>query len=133
MLRSLIFGFWILLSLSIFALWIASFASGKTWEEGLFVYQNGNIPIFHLIAECGMAATVLAGIVAWLCNARWGRFVTIFGAGMFGYSAINSFGWALHNSPALTLPMILTWVGTVLLFCIGVDRNVGADQKCPHA
>lgn len=119
--RRFVFGFWILMSVAILGLWGASFASGKTWEGGLFAYQNGNIPIFHLAAECGMSVIVLVGVVGWVRGFRWGRTVTVFGAGMFGYSAINSFGWALHNEPALTIPMSLSWVGVFLLLPLAIQ------------
>lgn len=129
--RAFVFGFWILMSIAVIVLWVVSFASGKTWEAGLFAYQNGNIPVFHVVAECGMSVVVLAGVAGWLRRARWGHTVTVFGVGMFGYSAINSFGWALHNEPFLTLPMIVSLVGAVLLFPIAVRGNTGDDIPRP--
>ena len=103
-------------SIAIFVLWAVTLAQGQGWERGLFVYQNGNIPVFHLAAECVMACVTLLGLIAWLRRRSWGPSTALIGAGMFGYSAINSLGWALHNQVALALPMLLSLAALPPLF-----------------
>ncbi len=114
--KRVVLSFWLLNSLAIFVLWAVTLATGHGWTQGLFAYQNGNIPIFHLVAESSMAIVTLAGLVGWQLARRWGPPLALVGAGMFGYSAINSMGWAIHNQPALTIPMGLSLLGLPLLF-----------------
>jgi hypothetical protein len=96
----------VLSCVGVFAIWMVELAGGA-FDEGIFTYQlQGNIPIFHLIAEYGMAIVLLIGAVGWWQNRGWGRGVTLFGLGMFSYAAINSMGWALHNNVAVALPMV---------------------------
>jgi hypothetical protein len=111
---------------AVIALWTWTFASGSGWERGLFVYQNGNIPIFHVLAELGMACTVLLGLQGWRRGLRWGLAVTTLGAGMFGYSAINSLGWALHNDVVLAIPMLASWIGIGLLLSVASAQRDAA-------
>lgn len=106
--KRVVLGFYALASLGIFALWTLNLARGA-WEQGIFKYQlTGNIPVFHLTAEFLMALITLAGILGLAANRRWGQLVFVLGIGMFLYSAINSFGWALHNDLAQGIPMILS-------------------------
>ena len=119
-----ILSFWLLNCLAIFVLWAVTLATGHGWQQGLFAYQNGNIPIFHLVAELSMAIVTLAGLVGWLRARRWGPPLALLGAGMFGYSAVNSMGWAIHNQPALAIPMGLSLIGLPPLFAQVVRRSV---------
>ena len=124
--RRIVLACWLLDGLAVLALWIATFATGRAWEQGLFVYQNGNIPLFHVVAECLMALVTLLGVLAWIAKKRWGRLLALVGAGMFGYSAINSMGWAIHNAPALAIPMALSLAGLPLLFVLAARESAGA-------
>lgn len=126
--EKIVLGYWTVNSLSIFVLWTTAFVTGSEWKDGLFAYQNGNIPIFHLTAECLMAVTTLAGLVAWNGGRDWGPLLALVGAGMFGYSAVNSMGWALHNDRTLAVPMTLTLVGLPPLLALAVKgRRTGAS------
>lgn len=126
--RALVFGFWTVMSLAVLVLWLVEFASGRTWGQGLFAYQNGNIPIFHVVAEASMAITVLIGLSGWRRQTRDGACTTIFGVGMFCYSAINSLGWALHNSRAMALPMCASLIGAALLAPVAI-ADLGRDPR----
>lgn len=66
------------------------------------------MPFFHLLAEVAMAVVALVGATAWLTGVRWSGPVLTFAAGMLSYGAVNAFGWALHNDPAMAMPMGLT-------------------------
>jgi branched-subunit amino acid permease len=102
--------------LALFALWGVSLATGHAWERGLFAYQDGNVPVFHLVAELSMAVVMLVGLLAWWRRREWGPLLALVAAGMFGYSGVNSMGWALHNDPVLPVPMGLSVIGLAWLF-----------------
>jgi hypothetical protein len=113
--RRFLIGFWLLDSVAVLALWAITFATGRSWEQGLFAYQNGNIPIFHLVAECLMALVTGVGFLGVIARRPWGRMLALLGVGMFTYSSINSLGWALHNAPGLAVPMLASLVGAALV------------------
>lgn len=111
-------------SVGIFWIWGVALVDGA-FQDGLFAYQEGNIPIFHLTAEFGMALVTLAGLYGWWHDRSWGRGITLLGMGMFTYSAVNSMGWAIHNDVALAIPMI----ATLLLVLIAVPMLL----RSPHS
>ena len=104
----------ILFSVGIFTLWTMNLLNGA-FADGLFTYQlEGNIPIFHLVAEGLMAIVTLIGAVGLLARRRWAVSVLIFGLGWFSYSAINSMGWAVANDITQGIPMAASLVVTLV-------------------
>ncbi len=105
----------ILNSIWVVLLWPIDIASGA-FPRGLFANQpEGSIPIFHLAAECIMAAITVVGLIGWIQGKRWGRGLSLLGIGMFSYSAINSMGWAFTNNPILAAPMLFTLLLAAIL------------------
>ena len=107
--RRILAGILVLLSLAVFAFQGMNVMT-RAFGNVLVYQREGNIPIFHLVAECLMATVTLAGAVGLWQGVRWGSNVALLGLGMFTYSAINSFGWALHNDMTQGIPMIVTVV-----------------------
>jgi hypothetical protein len=106
--KLLLTGLLLLNCLGIFWIWGTALDEGA-FAEGIFTYQmEGNIPIFHLAAEFGMAILTAIGLIGWWRNRAWGRAILMLGLGMFTYSAINSMGWALVNDFVLVIPMVFT-------------------------
>jgi hypothetical protein len=106
--KLLLTGLLLLNCLGIFWIWGTALGEGA-FAEGIFTYQmEGNIPIFHLAAEFGMAILTAIGLIGWWRNRAWGRAILMLGLGMFTYSAINSMGWALVNDFVLVIPMVFT-------------------------
>lgn len=102
-------------ALGVLVIWTISLRRGA-FADGAFAYQlEGTVPFFHLLAEVGMAVVALVGAAAWLAGARWSVPVLTFAAGMLSYGAVNAFGWAIHNDPAMVLPMGLTLLLAVWL------------------
>jgi hypothetical protein len=101
--------------LGVLGIWTSSLAGGAFGgAPGLFVFQDGNYPIFHLVAETFMAVTaVVAGVALWR-RARAGRRLAMLALGMLAYSAINSSGWPLRHDPTLLIPMGITFLGAAL-------------------
>ena len=109
-----------LVGIGVLVIWAVSLRAGA-FDDGLFVYQQqGSVPIFHLVAEVGMAFAALAGVVGWLAAARWATPVLTFAAGMLTYGAVNSLGWALHNDAALAVPMGIALISTARLMIVVV-------------
>lgn len=119
--QGLVMGFWFLQCAGVVAFWALVLSRGAGWSEGLLVYQNGNIPLFHLVAELAMAVVVAVGLVGWRGRRTWGPPLALVGAGMFGYSAINSMGWAIHNDPVLAVPMVVSLLGVPLLLLLTLN------------
>lgn len=79
--------------------------------DGVFAsQQETSMPVFHLVAEALMAIVTLAGVIGVWRGKSWGKGITLFGLGMFTYSAINSFGWAIVNNLTQGVPMLVTVV-----------------------
>ena len=128
-LKQLVLGFYALASLGIFVIWIINLLNGA-WEQGIFAYQlTGSIPVFHLAAEFLMALVTLAGITGLAANRRWGRSVFLLGVGMFTYSAINAFGWALHNDLAQGIPMILSVLFVIPALVYALNEKPSTDPS----
>ncbi|MCG8352740.1 MAG: hypothetical protein MI924_33670 [Chloroflexales bacterium] len=100
--------------LMILVIWATSLAHGA-FPAGLMVYQEGNYPILHLIAELLMAALALtAGVSLWL-RLPWSRGMALCALGALAYATINSTGWALRKDPGLLLPLIANLVAVILV------------------
>jgi hypothetical protein len=117
--------------LGTFAIWIGYLAGNAfgQFPQGLFVYQDGNYPIFHVVAEglMGVAALVAGGGL-WR-GTRWGRGLAMLALGMLGYSAINSSGWPLKNDPALLIPMVATLVLVIGAFPYLLRQTGGPERE----
>lgn len=109
-LKNLLLALLLILSLAIFGIWGMNFAAGA-FVDGLFVgSQETTLPIFHLVAEFLMAVLTLVGVIGFWRKKQWAKGLTLFGMGMFTYSAINSMGWAVINDPVQAIPMGITLV-----------------------
>ena len=98
----------VIASLSVFIIWGMNLAGGA-FAEGVFVgSQETALPIFHLVAEFFMALVTLIGVFGIWRRKHWGNGLTLFGMGMFTYSAINSMGWTVLNDPVQSIPMGFT-------------------------
>jgi len=108
--KNLLLVLLLILSLAIFGIWGVNFAGGA-FSEGVFVGQPETaLPIFHLVAEFLMATLTLVGVIGFWRKKQWAKGLTLFGMGMFTYSAINSMGWAVINDPAQAIPMGITLI-----------------------
>jgi len=106
----------------VIGIWIASLRRGA-FEQGLFTYQlEGNVPIFHLAAEFGMALATLVAIAGWAAGRPWARPLLPFALGMLSYAAVNALGWALHNDVTTAAPMLLT----LALAAVAMAKLIGA-------
>ena len=106
--KKLILILLVIASLGVFIIWGMNLASGA-FPEGILVgSQETSLPIFHLAAEFLMAIATLVGIVGIWRRKHWGNGLTLFGMGMFTYSAINSMGWTVLNDPVQSIPMAFT-------------------------
>jgi hypothetical protein len=95
--------------LAILALWVVSLTSGAFGGiAGLFVYQEGNFPILHIIAEVLMGTLALVSGIGLMRRKPWARGLALAALGMLGYSSINSAGWPIRNDPSLLAPMVAT-------------------------
>jgi hypothetical protein len=100
----------VIASLGVFIIWGMNLAGGA-FTEGIFVgSQETSLPIFHLVAEALMAVVTLIGVIGTWQGKPWGEGLTMFGMGMFTYSAINSMGWTVLNDPIQSIPMGITLV-----------------------
>jgi len=100
----------VIASLGVFIIWGMNLAGGA-FPEGIFVgSQETSLPIFHLVAEFLMAVVTLIGVIGTWRGKPWGEGLTLFGMGMFTYSAINSMGWTILNDPIQSIPMGITLV-----------------------
>jgi hypothetical protein len=100
----------VIASLGVFIIWGMNLAGGA-FPEGIFVgSQETSLPIFHLVAEFLMAVVALIGVFGIWRRKSWGNGLTLFGMGMFTYSAINSMGWTILNDPIQSIPMGITLV-----------------------
>ena len=98
----------VIASLGIFIIWGMNLLGGA-FPEGILVgSQETSLPIFHLAAEFLMAVITLVGVFGIWRRKPWGNGLTLFGMGMFTYSAINSMGWAVLNDPIQSIPMGFT-------------------------
>lgn len=98
----------VIASLGVFIIWGMNLAGGA-FPQGVFVgSQETSLPIFHLVAEFLMAVVTLVGIFGIWRRKTWGSGLTLFGMGMFTYSAINSMGWTILNDPIQSIPMGFT-------------------------
>lgn len=98
----------VIASMGVFIIWGMNLAGGA-FPEGIFVgSQETSLPIFHLVAEGLMAVITLIGVVGIWRRKPWGNGLTLFGMGMFTYSAINSMGWTVLNDPIQSIPMGFT-------------------------
>ena len=98
----------VIASLGVFIIWGMNLASGA-FPQGIFVgSQETSLPIFHLAAEFLMAVVSLIGVFGIWRRKPWGNGLTLFGMGMFTYSAINSMGWTFLNDPIQSIPMGFT-------------------------
>jgi uncharacterized membrane protein len=113
--RTILIGFFTLLSLAVYAIWLANFASGTaSIAQALTPTSETGLPIFHYVAEFLMASVTLIGLFGFWRRTSWGRGVTLVGLGMFGYSALNSLGWAVVNDMAQGIPMIVAAVAVLV-------------------
>jgi len=93
---------------AIFVIWALNIFSGA-FPNGLFTGQREvSLPFMHLSAELLMAGITLVGVLGLFYGRIWARGITLFGLGMFTYSAINSMGWAILNDPIQAVPMVIT-------------------------
>jgi len=114
-------------ALGVIGIWTLSLRRGA-FEEGLFTFQlQGNVPIFHLAAELGMALVTLVALAGWAAGRAWARPLLPFALGMLSYAAVNSLGWALHNDAATAAPMVATLVLAALT--MGVLIRAGASAR----
>jgi len=112
-----------LLSLAIFAIWGLNFASGA-FAKGIFLGQEEiSLPVFHLAAEFLMAGITMAGVIGLWRAKKWGHGLTVFGMGMFTYSAINSMGWAVINDPVQAIPMGITLIVVLIALPLLIKIN----------
>ena len=112
-----------ILSLAIFGIWGMNFAAGA-FAEGIFIgQQETSLPIFHLVAEFLMAGVTMAGVIGFWRKKAWAKGLTVFGMGMFTYSAINSMGWAVINDPLQAIPMAITLVVVILALPLLINLN----------
>ena len=110
-------------SLTIFALWGLNL-SGGAFPYGVFVgSQETSLPIFHLVAEFLMATITLIGVIGIWRRKPWGEEITLFGMGMFTYSAINSMGWTFINDPTQSIPMVITLIIVIAAIPILIPAN----------
>src|SRR3712207_6411120 len=106
-------GFLVLAGLGVLSIWGISLVQGA-FADGLWHYQDGNYPLFHLAAEGLMGvAALIAGAALWRGTAA-GCGLGLLACGMLGYSAVNNAGWPLRNDPTLLVPMGATLVGALL-------------------
>jgi hypothetical protein len=96
-------------------LWAASLPGA--FRGGLFTYagtpEAGNIPVFHVVAEAGMAASSLVAGTALLRGWQQRRGAALTACGMLIYSSLNSSGWLLRNQPAVTAVTGATLAGSL--------------------
>jgi hypothetical protein len=98
----------VIASLGIFIIWGMNLLGGA-FPGGVFVgSEETSLPIFHLVAEFLMAVVTLIGVIGIWRRKPWGNGLTLFGMGMFTYSAINSMGWTVLNDPIQSIPMGFT-------------------------
>jgi hypothetical protein len=98
----------VIASLGVFVIWGMNLAGGA-FPEGVFIgSEETSLPIFHLAAEFLMAVITLIGVFGIWRRKFWGNGLTLFGMGMFTYSAINSMGWTVLNDPIQSIPMVFT-------------------------
>lgn len=98
----------VIASLGIFIIWGMNLADGAFPEGVLVGSQETSLPIFHLVAEFLMAIVTLIGVFGIWGRKPWGNGLTLFGMGMFTYSAINSMGCTFLNDPIQSIPMGFT-------------------------
>jgi hypothetical protein len=110
-------------SLAVFGIWGINLASGA-FPDGLFVgSQETSLPIFHLVAEFLMAAITLIGVSGIMRRKPWGKGITLFGMGMFTYSAVNSMGWTVINDPIQSVPMVITLLVVIAALPLFVSKK----------
>jgi hypothetical protein len=113
--RNILIGFFTLLSLAVYTIWIANFASGAAAIDGALTPAiETSVPVFHYVAELLMATVTLVGVLGLWRRTAWGRGVTLVGLGMFGYSAVNSLGWAVVNDWVQAIPMAIAAVAVLV-------------------
>ena len=116
-------------AVGVIGIWIASLRRGA-FEKGLFTYQlEGNVPIFHLAAELGMALVTLVAVVGWAAGRAWARPLLPFALGMLSYAAVNSLGWALHNDVATAAPMLATLVLAALTMAVLIGAGARTHRR----
>lgn len=113
----------------VIGIWIASLRQGA-FEQGLFTYQlEGNVPIFHLAAEFGMALATFFAVAGWAADRAWARPLLPFALGMLSYAAVNSLGWALHNDVATAAPMLATLVLAALTMTLLIGAGALGHRR----
>ncbi|HEY9121583.1 MAG TPA: hypothetical protein VIM80_01170 [Brevefilum sp.] len=113
----------VIASLGVFIIWGMNLAGGA-FTEGVFVgSQETSLPIFHLAAEFLMAVITLIGVIGIWQRKSWGNGLTLFGMGMFTYSAINSMGWTVLNDPIQSIPMGITLLVVIAGLSILTKEN----------
>ncbi len=113
----------VIASLGVFIIWGMNLAGGA-FPEGIFVgSQETSLPIFHLVAEFLMAVVTLIGVIGTRRGKPWGNGLTLFGMGMFTYSAINSMGWTVLNDPIQSIPMGITLLVVIAGLSILTKEN----------
>jgi hypothetical protein len=111
--------------LAVFAIWILNLSTG-VFSEGLLAgQQETSLPLLHLMGEFLMAITTLIGVIGSWIGKSWGVGLTLFGLGMFTYSAINSLGWAFLNDPVQAIPMGVT----ILIAIVAVPMFIDFREK----
>jgi len=110
-------------SLGVFIIWGMNLTGGA-FPEGVFVgSQETSLPIFHLAVEFLMALVTLVGVIGIWRNKPLGNGLTLFGMGMFTYSAINSMGWTVLNDPIQFIPMVFTLLVVIAALPILIKPN----------
>jgi hypothetical protein len=112
-------------SLAVFAIWILNLSTG-VFSKGLLAgQQDTSLPLLHLMSEFVMATTTLIGVIGSWIGKPWGMGITLFGLGIFTYSAINSLGWAFLNDSVQAISMGVT----ILIAFVGVPMFIGFREK----
>lgn len=113
--RAIFIGVFTLLSLAVYAIWVANFVTGAaSLAHALTPSTETGIPLFHYVAEFLMATITLVGLLGLWRRASWGYGLTLVGLGMFGYSALNALGWAVVNDMRQGIPMIVAIVAVLV-------------------
>ena len=121
--KKAVFILLVIASFSVFIIWGMNLVGGA-FPEGVFVgSQETSLPIFHLVAEFLMALVTLIGVLGIWRRKSWGNGLTLFGMGMFTYSAINSMGWTIINDPIQSIPMLITLLVVITALPILTREN----------
>jgi hypothetical protein len=81
----------------------------------VWMFQKGNQPWLHILAEFLVAGTLIAGAIGLLGQHGWGYKLSLVALGALAYSSLNNAAWIFTDKKHLphSIPMILGLAGSI--------------------